>query len=434
MDLPTTATTIYQPPPPRSTNHRHHDLPTTATTTHPPPPPRPTHQPPPQVFFVILSPPTHQPPPRSTNHPPTTTTIKLKVASSSNLSEHAGHESEEQVSLLRRMRFKIATKIMLHKFNVEGPTIRAIDDASHDKATVFKVKALEVVDKTIRQLARLLGSGSEEEADEGKDGEVEEEGKEEADEGKDGEGKEEADKGDGSGSEEEYDKGNDGYMTQMQGGKKLFARYLKEHKHLKHEAKLRSHISKLKWQTAKNHVDYRVFVMLHMKSYIGDPIAKWDVGLCEESEEHVSLLRRMRFKISTKILLHKFNVHAENIIIYDLPSSRMEEVAGRGGRRKKVAGRGGRRKKVTGKGGRHEEGVWSVELDLFRNGGRRKGGGGGRKGGGDSTKSGGCGSGESEGGSSSIKALGGDGYSRKYKEVKANARSVQSLHNCWLKL
>ncbi|GJS59670.1 hypothetical protein Tco_0654454 [Tanacetum coccineum] len=58
-------------------------------------------------------------------------------------------------------------------------------------------------------------------------------------------------------------------------------------------------------------------------------------------------------------------------IIYDLPSSRMEEVAGRGGRRKKVAGRGGRRKKVTGKGGRHEEGVWSVEPDLFRSGGRR---------------------------------------------------------------
>nr|GEX87059.1 hypothetical protein [Tanacetum cinerariifolium] len=50
---------------------------------------------------------------------------------------------------------------------------------------------------------------------------------------------------------------------------------------------------------------------------------------------------------------------------------RRKEVAGRGGRRKKVAGCGGRRKKVTGKGGRHEEGVWSVEPDLFRSGGRR---------------------------------------------------------------
>nr|GEW58549.1 cytochrome P450 [Tanacetum cinerariifolium] len=187
------------------------------------------------------------------------------------------------------------------------------------------------------------GSSSEEEADEGKDGEAEEEGEEETDEGKDGEGEEEADEG-----------------------------YLKEHKHPKHEAKLRSHITKLKWWTAKNHVDYKVFVMLHIESYNGDPIAKWDVSLCEESKEQVSLLRRVR-------------------IIYDLPSSRMEEVAGRGGRRKelagrggrrkkvtghgahpkKVAGRGGRQKKVTGKGGRHEEGVWSVEPDLFRSGGRR---------------------------------------------------------------
>nr|GEX01877.1 zinc finger, RING-CH-type [Tanacetum cinerariifolium] len=168
---------------------------------------------------------------------------------------------------------------------------RAIDDASHDKATMFKVKALEV-------------------ADEGKDGEVEEDGEEEADEGNDGEGEEEADEGYGSGSEEEYDEGNDGYMTQMQ-----------EHKHPKHEAKLRSHISKLKWQTAKNHVDYKVFVMLHMETYNGDPIAKWDVGLCEESKKQVSLLRRVRFKNSTKILLHKFNVDAENM--FDLAYKRM---------------------------------------------------------------------------------------------------------------
>lgn len=34
--------------------------------------------------------------------------------------------------------------------------IKAIDDAGHDKASVFKVKALEAVDRTIGQLARLL--------------------------------------------------------------------------------------------------------------------------------------------------------------------------------------------------------------------------------------------------------------------------------------
>ncbi|PWA89240.1 lipid phosphate phosphatase 3 [Artemisia annua] len=35
----------------------------------------------------------------------------------------------------------------------------------------------------------------------------------------------------------------------------------------------------------------------YMESYVGEPAAKWDVGLCTESEQHVSLLRRMRFKI-----------------------------------------------------------------------------------------------------------------------------------------
>ncbi|KAG9448680.1 hypothetical protein H6P81_008645 [Aristolochia fimbriata] len=34
--------------------------------------------------------------------------------------------------------------------------IKAIDDAGHDKASIFKVKALEAVDKTIGQLAKLL--------------------------------------------------------------------------------------------------------------------------------------------------------------------------------------------------------------------------------------------------------------------------------------
>ncbi|GJS15642.1 hypothetical protein Tco_0410114 [Tanacetum coccineum] len=161
--------------------------------------------------------------------------------------------------------------------------------------------------------------------------------------------------------------------------KRLFARYLKEHKHPKHKAKLRSHISKLKWQTAKNHVDYRVFVMLHIESYIGDPIAKWDGGLCEESKEQVSLLRFSSKEetcaghVPDDRSLKHYELSREVVtkIIYDLPSSRMEEVAGRGGRRKKVAGRGGLRKKVTGKGGRHEKGVWSVEPDLFRSGGRR---------------------------------------------------------------
>ncbi|GJU16369.1 ulp1 protease family, C-terminal catalytic domain-containing protein [Tanacetum coccineum] len=48
-------------------------------------------------------------------------------------------------------------------------------------------------------------------------------------------------------------------------------------------------------------------------SYVGQPVAKWDVGLCAKSEEQVSLLRRMRFKIATKILLRELNVHAQKM-------------------------------------------------------------------------------------------------------------------------
>nr|GFA35590.1 hypothetical protein [Tanacetum cinerariifolium] len=49
---------------------------------------------------------------------------------------------------------------------------------------------------------------------------------------------------------------------------------------------------------------------------------------------------------------------------------RQKKMIGQGAHQKKVVGRGGHQKKVTGKGGRHEEGVWSVEPDLFRSKGR----------------------------------------------------------------
>ncbi|GKA41501.1 hypothetical protein Tco_0734161 [Tanacetum coccineum] len=39
----------------------------------------------------------------------------------------------------------------------------------------------------------------------------------------------------------------------------------------------------------------------------------WDFGLCEESDEQVSMLRRMRFKIAAKILLNEFNIHLEKM-------------------------------------------------------------------------------------------------------------------------
>nr|GFC23944.1 peptidase C48, SUMO/sentrin/Ubl1 [Tanacetum cinerariifolium] len=53
--------------------------------------------------------------------------------------------------------------------------------------------------------------------------------------------------------------------------------------------------------------------MIHLEHNFSKPVGQWDLGLCEESNEQVSMLRRMRFKIATKILLHEFNVHAEKM-------------------------------------------------------------------------------------------------------------------------
>nr|GEY03463.1 ubiquitin-specific protease 13 [Tanacetum cinerariifolium] len=63
-----------------------------------------------------------------------------------------------------------------------------------------------------------------------------------------------------------------------------------------------------------NHSDFGVFTMIHLEHYFGKPVGQWDLGFCEESDEQVLMLGRMRFKIATKILLHDFNVHAEKML------------------------------------------------------------------------------------------------------------------------
>ncbi|GKF01421.1 hypothetical protein Tco_0028344, partial [Tanacetum coccineum] len=47
---------------------------------------------------------------------------------------------------------------------------------------------------------------------------------------------------------------------------------------------------------------------IHMENYVGDAAKNWKFGLCEESDEQLLLLRRLRYKIATKIMLHQFNV------------------------------------------------------------------------------------------------------------------------------
>ncbi|GKB07046.1 hypothetical protein Tco_0835279 [Tanacetum coccineum] len=47
--------------------------------------------------------------------------------------------------------------------------------------------------------------------------------------------------------------------------------------------------------------------MIHMENYVGDAAKNWEYGLCEESDEQLSMLQRLRYKIATKIMLHQFN-------------------------------------------------------------------------------------------------------------------------------
>ncbi|GJU35353.1 hypothetical protein Tco_1183707 [Tanacetum coccineum] len=113
----------------------------------------------------------------------------------------------------------------------------------------------------------------------------------------------------------------DGYVVERadrkaaKSEKKLFSRYLKKQNHSSHEAvaKMRPFIPKLKWRTSNNHVDCGVFAIIHMANYIGDAPKNWEFGLCEESDEQVSMLQRLRYKIATKIMLHQFNAVSNKI-------------------------------------------------------------------------------------------------------------------------
>ncbi|GJW80736.1 ulp1 protease family, C-terminal catalytic domain-containing protein [Tanacetum coccineum] len=112
-------------------------------------------------------------------------------------------------------------------------------------------------------------------------------------------------------------KGNEGGLA-LKGVdlKKLFARHLKLYGHSRHGTvgRLKHRILKLKWRTSGNFHDCGVFTMLHMESFNGETAAKWDCGLSVESGLQCDMLRRLRFKFATKILLHEINVHSKKML------------------------------------------------------------------------------------------------------------------------
>nr|GEW07260.1 hypothetical protein [Tanacetum cinerariifolium] len=68
-------------------------------------------------------------------------------------------------------------------------------------------------------------------------------------------------------------------------------------------------IPKLKWKTKENFHDCGIFTMVHIETFDGEPVSNLDCGLPVESQLQRDMLRRLRFKFATKILLHEINVH-----------------------------------------------------------------------------------------------------------------------------
>ncbi|GJS21924.1 hypothetical protein Tco_0450556 [Tanacetum coccineum] len=100
--------------------------------------------------------------------------------------------------------------------------------------------------------------------------------------------------------------------------KKLFASHLRLYGHERHSkiGRLKARIPKLKWKTKANVKDCGIFTMLHMESYMGQTAKTWDCGLVAESKQQCDMLRQLRLKFATKILLHESNVHTQKMIRY----------------------------------------------------------------------------------------------------------------------
>ena len=90
------------------------------------------------------------------------------------------------------------------------------------------------------------------------------------------------------------------------------------HGHARHSvvAKVKQTIPSLKWKTMQNVRDYGLFTMVHMEYFNGGPISEFDFGLASESQDQLDMLRRLRFKFATKILLHEVNLQSEKMLKY----------------------------------------------------------------------------------------------------------------------
>ncbi|GJR65431.1 ulp1 protease family, C-terminal catalytic domain-containing protein [Tanacetum coccineum] len=94
----------------------------------------------------------------------------------------------------------------------------------------------------------------------------------------------------------------------------IFESHLYGHPRHATVARVKHTIPKLKWKTKENFYDCGIFTMLHMENFNGGPASDFDCGLPVESQLQLDILRRLRFKFATKILLHEINLQSEKMV------------------------------------------------------------------------------------------------------------------------
>lgn len=81
-----------------------------------------------------------------------------------------------------------------------------------------------------------------------------------------------------------------------------------DHKHIQ-EITFAEHVrAEMKWRTTDNVTDCGVFLMLHMESYMGEEIQKWNCGLSHTKHIQSKQLANLRRKFATKLILSDINM------------------------------------------------------------------------------------------------------------------------------
>ncbi|XP_019158047.1 PREDICTED: uncharacterized protein LOC109154777 isoform X2 [Ipomoea nil] len=69
---------------------------------------------------------------------------------------------------------------------------------------------------------------------------------------------------------------------------------------------LESKRMQMSWRDGKNKVDYGVYVMHHMESYVGQGVARWRCGL---TKGNVAQLKKLMLRYMKELATSEFNLH-----------------------------------------------------------------------------------------------------------------------------